>query len=165
MANGKKSGRNRQCAAIPYVIRDGQVQVMLLTSRGTGRWIVPKGWPKKKHSAAETAALEAFEEGGVVGDVTPEPIGVYTYTKALHCGALRPLTVDVFALRVRYEALDWPERGQRKRVWVTPEEASLMVAELELADLLGRFASVERKARAAHEGAFVRSPAANFIPA
>ncbi|SOD89355.1 NUDIX hydrolase [Caenispirillum bisanense] len=162
MTKTKKAGPNRQCAAIPYVIKDGHVQVLLLTSRGTGRWIVPKGWPKKKHSAAETAALEAFEEGGVVGDVTPEPIGSYTYTKALNCGALQPLAVDVFALRVRYEALDWPERGQRKRVWVTPEEASLMVAELELADLLARFASVERRARAAHEGAFVRSPVANM---
>lgn len=155
----KNAGKNRQCAAVPYVVRDGDVQILLLTSRGTGRWIIPKGWCKKKHTAAEMAALEAFEEGGVVGMVTPKPIGSYNYVKLMACGELRDLTVDVFGLRVQFEALDWPERGQRKRVWVTPEEAALMVDELELADLLRRFAKVERKARAAFAGNFVRSPA------
>lgn len=157
----KKTGQDRQCAAIPYVVRDGEVQVMLLTSRGTGRWIVPKGWCKKKHTPAEMAALEAFEEGGVVGDVTPKPIGMYEYNKILNSGAIKPLTVDVFGLRVRFECLDWPERHERKRIWVAPEEAALMVAEPELADLFRRFAKVERKARAAFQGAFVASPAAH----
>lgn len=161
----RKTGKTRQCAAIPYVIRDGEAQVLLLTSRGTGRWIIPKGWCKKKHTPAEMAALEAFEESGVVGEVTPEPIGTYHYTKILRNGSLKPLVVDVFGLRVQFEALDWPERHERERVWVTPAEASLMVAELELADLFRRFPKVERRARAAFAGAFVASPAARIIPA
>lgn len=156
----KKTGKNRQCGAIPYVVRNGEVRVMLLTSRETGRWIVPKGWCKKKHTPAEMAALEAFEEGGVVGDVTPKPIGHYTYNKVLNSGALRPLVVDVYGLRVQFECQDWPERHERRRTWVTPEEAGLMVKEPELADLLRRFAKVERKARAAYEGAFIASPVA-----
>lgn len=158
-----KSGKDRQCAAIPYVMRGGELQVMLLTSRGTGRWIVPKGWPKKRHTPAEMAALEAFEEGGVVGDVTPLPIGVFDYNKILNSGAMRRLTVDVYGLRVRFECLDWPERLERKRIWVSPEEAALMVAEPELADLFLRFAKIERKARSAFRGAFVASPAADKI--
>lgn len=154
----KKISKGRQCAAIPYRICNGDMQVMLLTSRGTGRWIVPKGWRKKKHSPAEMAALEAFEEGGVVGDVTPKPIGMYQYNKVLNSGAIKPLVVDVFGLCVRFECMDWPERHQRKRIWVAPEEAALMVAEPELADLLRRFVKVERKARATFRDSLVASP-------
>lgn len=96
----------------------------------------------------------------MVGDVTPKPIGHYTYNKVLNSGALRPLVVDVYGLRVQFECQDWPERHERRRTWVTPEEAGLMVKEPELADLLRRFAKVERKARAAYEGAFIASPVA-----
>lgn len=55
---------HRQAAAIPYEVHDGRVEVMLLTSRNTRRWIIPKGNIEKGETALKAAAAEAFEEAG-----------------------------------------------------------------------------------------------------
>ena len=92
----------------------GGYQVLLITSRDRGRWIIPKGWRAKRLKDHEAAVREAQEEAGVSGTVSTRPIGNYAYRKISDGGA-RPLRVAVFLLQVRRERNDWKERGQRRR--------------------------------------------------
>ena len=117
--------------------RDGR-EVLMITSRGTGRWVVPKGWPMKGRTLAGAAQQEAWEEGGVIGRVQKTPIGYYTYRKRHRTGLELACRVEVFPLDVADLARDWPERRSRKRRWMRPDEAARAVAETELAALLRR---------------------------
>jgi 8-oxo-dGTP pyrophosphatase MutT (NUDIX family) len=126
----------RQCAAIPYVEVGGAVLVLLITTRGTGRWTVPKGWPKRGMGDAELAAQEAFEEAGVAGEITPKPIGSFEYTKRLHLFAWIRCRVAVYLLRADRQYLSWPEKESRNLRWVAPSMAATMVRERQLSALL-----------------------------
>ena len=137
--------RLHQHAALPYVVVDGQVHVLLITSRDTGRWVIPKGWPKAKLTPAGLAAREAREEAGVEGDVSPEPIGTYSYRKRLHFFSWPRCDVDVFSLRVSSQRLEWREKGQRRLQWMAPEEAARRVAESDLAALILDFGARTRR--------------------
>ncbi|MFD1882559.1 NUDIX hydrolase [Paracoccus pacificus] len=114
----------------------GERQVLMITSRGTGRWIIPKGWPMKGRGLAEAAAQEAWEEAGVRGDVAATEIGRYHYGKAQDAGFSVPCEVRVFLLTVDDLATDFPETSERRRKWFAPDEAAKLVAEPELAALL-----------------------------
>jgi len=129
-----------QFAALPWR-RDaaGEVEVLLITSRETRRWVVPKGWPIKGISSAKSAAREAFEEAGVLGKIRKRPVGTYAYDKRLKNGRLQHVRVAVFALAVETEAEAYPEVGQRERTWVSPTEAARLVDEPELMVLLATF--------------------------
>jgi 8-oxo-dGTP pyrophosphatase MutT (NUDIX family) len=116
-----------QAAALP--IRTGRV--FLITSRSGKRWVIPKGLIDPGHTPREAAAAEAWEEAGLTGELSAEPVGHYRYAKY---GA--PHAVAVYLLTVRDEAADWPERGERRREWVTPAEAARRVDEPELKALL-----------------------------
>lgn len=113
--------------------------MLLVTSRGTGRWILPKGWVNPGQSAAQSAAQEAWEEGGVRGAVDADPLGTYRYAKRLEDGGARPCQVEVFPLRVEAELDAWPEQDQRRRLWLDPNEAAGRVEEPELRALLSGF--------------------------
>lgn len=127
-----------QVATIPFTVRpDGRTQVLLLTSRETRRWVIPKGWPMHGMKPAETAAREAFEEAGVLGAIVGKrPVGTYHYSKRLAGGEEVLCAVDVFLLRVERQVEQWPEQGQRELRWVDPEQAAEMVLEGGLAELL-----------------------------
>ncbi len=114
---------------------------MLVTSRETGRWVLPKGWTEEGLAPHELAAKEAFEEGGMVGEVAPEAVGTYGYAKRLSGNRSVPCRVDVFPLRVERLLDDWPERHQRERRWFTPVEAAAAVDEADLAAILLRLAA------------------------
>ncbi|MCB8879928.1 NUDIX hydrolase [Acidisoma cellulosilytica] len=125
-----------QFAALPYRLEKGELEVMLITSRGRGRWVIPKGWPmigRKPHEAAE---IEAFQEAGVKGKVEKKPIGTYAYSKRLPDGEDRLFFVVVFPLRVTLEAVKWRERAERKRVWFGREDAAALVEEGGLAEII-----------------------------
>lgn len=115
---------------------DGAGRVLLITSRDTGRWVIPKGWTMPGKTLAQAALREAWEEAGVEGRIGTVPIGQYRYDKVLRSGRLRPLVVQVFLAAVDRLAEDWPEAGQRTRRWLAPGEAATMVAEPELRHLL-----------------------------
>jgi 8-oxo-dGTP pyrophosphatase MutT (NUDIX family) len=134
----RKSERRQQYAALPVRrMEDGKVEVLLLTSRGTGRWIIPKGWPMRKLSPGAAAAREAYEEAGVEGTIQPDlPVGRYHYTKRLDVGGETEILVEVFLLRVERQLAEWPEQAERETRWLKPEEAAGLVAEPELAALL-----------------------------
>ena len=116
----------------------GGTEVLLITSRGTGRWILPKGWPMSGRSLAEAAAIEAWEEAGVRGQAEAEPLGSYGAEKVTGDGIGLPCRVQVFRLPVEDVADDFPEAAQRRRHWTRAAEAAELVCEPELRDLLRR---------------------------
>lgn len=111
-------------------------QVLLISSRGTGRWIIPKGWPMEGRSLAGAAAREAWEEAGVVGRIHRSEIGRYHYQKDQDEGFSVPVDVHVFSLTVRKLADKFPERHERERKWFSPAQAAELVAEPGLAQIL-----------------------------
>jgi len=115
------------------------IEVLVMTSRESGRWVIPKGWPMKKKKPYEAAATEAWEEASVRGTVGKKPIGRYTYLKWLDNGDVAPCIVDVYPVHVLEQAENFKERGQRTLAWVEPDEAARRVREIELKSLLVDF--------------------------
>lgn len=130
----------RQCAALPFRVIDGRTEVLLITSRETRRWIVPKGWVEKDTKPDRMAAREAFEEAGVVGTVVKPPYGTYRYGKRLTSTKTVTCDVTVYLLRVEEELEDWPEKDQRERAWMAPGAAAMAVGENGLVEMLLRLA-------------------------
>jgi len=128
-----------QVAALCYRTVRGRTEVLMVTSRDTGRWVLPKGWPMAGRGAAGTAAREAYEEAGVIGRIGAAPLGSYGYDKRLPDGRSLPCRVSVFPLAVRKLMDDFPERRQRVRRWMGLRDAAGRVAEPELAALLSGF--------------------------
>lgn len=114
----------------------GTGKVLMITSRGTGRWIIPKGWPMAGRSLAEAALQEAWEEAGVRADPDAPEIGRYMYDKVQNRGFATLVEVRVFKAQVTELTSDWPEREERRREWFAPDEAATLVAEPQLASLL-----------------------------
>jgi 8-oxo-dGTP pyrophosphatase MutT (NUDIX family) len=126
-----------QVAALCYRRKNGRKQVLLVTSRGTGRWIIPKGWPIDGKDAPGAALQEAWEEAGVrKGRVKGDALGIYCYEKELASGLPVPVETLVFAVEVAALEKDYPEVAQRRRKWVSPDEAANMVREPELKQIL-----------------------------
>jgi 8-oxo-dGTP pyrophosphatase MutT (NUDIX family) len=129
-----------QYGALPFAWRDGELQVLLITTRDTGRWLVPKGWPEKGMAPHQLAAHEAFEEAGITGKVSKHPVGSFEYLKRLEGRSAKRCRVMVFSLEVAEELADWPERDERRRQWMSPAEAAERIGEPELAGLILSFA-------------------------
>ena len=123
---------------MPYQFRaQGELELLLVTSRTRGRWIIPKGWPIKGLKPQKSAAREAFEEAGVQGEVIPKPIGRYSYDKISddESGAI-PCEVLVFTLNVKRQLKDWPEASQREARWMRPELQQISLRKMACAELL-----------------------------
>ena len=133
-----------QAGVIVYRILNGKVQVLLMTSRDTGRWIIPKGNVNGRSTPSKAAEKEAYEEAGVRGTITSSiPFGIYTYFKKLELGETRPATVEVYLLRIKERLKKWPEKGERKLSWVTTKEAVDLVEEPGVVPLLRRLMEFE----------------------
>lgn len=128
-----------QSAALPYRRKGSELEVLLVTSLTSRRWVLPKGHIDPPLSPRQAAEKEAFEEAGVGGRLSAESIGVYTYTKHNPRGSAA-YCVQVFAMEVHTVLDTWPEEQQRNRTWMTPDAAAAAVAEPELADLIRGFA-------------------------
>jgi uncharacterized protein len=128
----------RQSGVIPYRFELDSVKVLLITTRKTRRWVIPKGNIAAGESTKKAAKREAYEEAGVKGIVEDAPLGFYTYGKAQKGGATQPTTVEVFALHLRKSAKNWPEKAERKGEWMAPQEAARRVEEPGLAALFHR---------------------------
>jgi 8-oxo-dGTP pyrophosphatase MutT (NUDIX family) len=136
----------RQIAALPYRREDGAsapVSILLVTSRETKRWVIPKGNPMAGLPPHAAAAVEAEEEAGVRGAVCPTPLGSYHYEKRLRDGASLMLEVDVFPLAVAEELPSWKEKDERERRWFSRLEAAEAVEEPDLAALIRSFEAAE----------------------
>lgn len=127
----------KQYGALPWrKDKHGSVQILLITSRRRGRWIVPKGWPVKGRASYMAAALEAFEEAGVIGEISSTELASYRYIKLDDGGSLQRRRVALFPLRVRGTLTNWPERSQRQRRWLPIAEAAELVDDTELARVI-----------------------------
>lgn len=118
--------------------RDGTKgpEILMVTSRDTGRWIIPKGWPIKTLGMPGSALLEAWEEGGVRGEACADPLGWFDYDKIGRKGAIIPCRVQVHAIKVAELAGRYPECLQRRRRWFRPHKAARKVAEPGLAQIM-----------------------------
>lgn len=124
----KKKG-GVQYAALPYRMSGSRLEVLLVTSRRTRRWIVPKGWPVDGLQPPACAAVEALEEAGVCGQVEQRPIGHYRYLKHHKSRPSEPCKVEVYALRVTQQRRSWAEGAERERRWCTVADAAEAVDE------------------------------------
>ncbi|MBR0556862.1 NUDIX hydrolase [Ciceribacter sp. L1K23] len=136
----------QQYAAICYRKRKKQqdIEVLLVTSRDTGRWVIPKGWPmqgKKSHAVAER---EAWEEAGVKGKAEREPFGTFRYPKGMDSGLKITCQVQVHLLEVKDMSKDFPEKASRRLEWVNCEEAAARVQEPELKVLFHKLQQIAK---------------------
>ena len=128
-----------QYAALPYRLSGETVEVLLVTSRRTRRWILPKGWPIVGHRPPACAANEALEEAGVRGEMQKNAVGHYHYLKYHRDGSSEPCKVDIFALKVTHEENSWAEKDERERRWCTIAEAAAAVGEPQLRLVILKF--------------------------
>jgi 8-oxo-dGTP pyrophosphatase MutT (NUDIX family) len=143
MSRGGEVAVPVQSGALPWRLKRGKKsdkpEVLLVTGRRSGRWMIPKGWPMAGKSLAEAAAQEAFEEAGIKGKVDPRPIGTFRHVKQhLLVGELE-VDILVHPFAVKRELGDWPERGERTRKWFGLEEAAERVDSAELGSLIIAF--------------------------
>ncbi|WP_284040781.1 NUDIX hydrolase [Phaeovulum sp. NW3] len=125
-----------QVAAICMRKRKGRREVLLISSLGTGRWIVPKGWPMRGRSLAGAALQEAWEEAGIRGRVGAAPIGSYVYEKMQEGGLALRIEVLAFPVEIETQAEHYPEAGRRERMWMPAAQAAEKVAEPGLRKIL-----------------------------
>lgn len=125
-----------QMAALCWRLKKARVQVLMVTSRETRRWVIPKGWPMEGLAPEEAAAREAWEEAGALGKVSAEPLGRFVYDKVMRDRSVRSCCVTVYPLRLREVKARWPERKERRRKWFYAEAAADLVSEPGLADLM-----------------------------
>ncbi len=134
-----------QAAALPWRLTENGVEIMLVTSRGSGRWVLPKGWPEGGEHLWTAAEREAAEEAGISGAIARSEAGHFYYGKELPSGMEWRCQVHVFPLEVDRVADRWPERKKRRRGWFSPQEAASKVRERDLAELIAGFSVNPRK--------------------
>ena len=122
---------------------DGQIEVLLVTGKGSRRWIIPKGWPMPGMTLAEAAAQEAFEEAGVRGPVDPQPLGDFRHEKNVGPADIE-VRIVVHAMSVEQELVDYPEARSRERRWFSIAEAVEAVGSAKLGRLIARSAERAR---------------------
>jgi 8-oxo-dGTP pyrophosphatase MutT (NUDIX family) len=140
-AQGADSGGAKmQYGALCWREAEPGIQVLLITSRDTRRWIIPKGWPMPGLSPEASAEQEAWEEAGVEGEISPLCLGRFGYQKQLSVKTSVPCAVVVYGLKVARLADSFPEKNERRRKWFSMPEAALLVDEPDLALIISGFA-------------------------
>lgn len=130
---------NIQYAALPWRRVHGRIEILLVTTRTTRRWIVPKGWPISGCKPADCAAREALEEAGVVGEIAGTPLGSFSYEKRRKSGDILPCKVEVFPMKVVRQRRSWPEKNSREICWCSIDEALARIPEHGLRRLIAKF--------------------------
>lgn len=138
MKGQSKTDLRTQFAALCWRKGESGVEILLITSRDTGRWIIPKGWPMDGKTPVEAAETEAWEEAGVTGKMAQMPVGMFSYVKPLDA-TRTPCLAMVFALKVKTLHHRWPERKQRERKWFSAKRAAKKVTDPELAMVIRGF--------------------------
>ncbi len=127
----------RQAAAAVFRGSGDSRELLLITSRDTGRWIVPKGWIEKGEDGPAAAIRETWEEAGIIGKVLPGgPVGHYRYVKQRPRRGDAICDVAVYLVRLLEQDARWPEKGQRKRKWFPVATAIGLVSEEGLKDVI-----------------------------
>ena len=124
-----KQAAKKQIAALPYRKHGEGIEVLLITSRETKRWVIPKGWPMRNKADYNAAQQEAFEEAGIEGKMSKKSMGSFMYNKRRKSGRMQLIQVTVYAMEVSRLLDKWPEQGQRERQWFAVNEAVELVQE------------------------------------
>ncbi|QQA41582.1 NUDIX hydrolase [Pelagovum pacificum] len=138
LAGARKAEVRTQFALLGWRRVEGKLKVCLVTSRGSKRWILPKGWPMGRTTPSRAAAIEAWEEAGLEGKVEAQPLGLVSYQKRFGKSEV-PVIAVVYAMEVTRVADDYPEKGQRKRKWFSPKKAASKLDDAELAHIVRHF--------------------------
>jgi 8-oxo-dGTP pyrophosphatase MutT (NUDIX family) len=144
-----------QYGVLPWRRVEGVLEFLLITTRNTRRWIVPKGWPLPGRTPRECAAQEALEEAGILGDVAAAPLGWFHYDKLRKSGEVVPCKVQVYPMEVTRQRRSWVEKSARQTNWCSLEEALARVAEPGLRQLILKFS----RTRLARRITSARAPA------
>ena len=147
LQGARKNELRSQFGALCYRVRRGKVQILLITSRGSKRWITPKGWPMDGRTPAASAAQEACEEAGVTGRASDDCLGIYSYGKNIGTPEEMPCLVMLYPVEVKALAKKFPESGQRRRRWVSRKKAARLVMEPDLARMILSFEPRSKKRR------------------
>lgn len=139
MRRAASQATNVQYAALPWRASEGAVEILLVTTLKTRRWIVPKGWPLAGRTPSESAASEALEEAGVLGEVALKSLGSFLYNKHHKSGDVTACKVHVFPMRVVSQRRSWAEKRARETCWCSAEEALARVSDPGLRRLIARF--------------------------
>lgn len=132
-----------QAGAIPYRIVDGKLEVLLVTSRDTGRWVIPKGNVDEGMTPQSAASQEAWEEAGVTGEIAGKmPLGFVPYFKKLKDGSVCAASIAVYPLLVDRQKNKWQEKSERTRSWFSPKEAAKLVDEPAMSALILRLKEI-----------------------
>ena len=132
-------------SAVPYRVTEKGVEILLITSRGKGDWIFPKGRIEEGDSLPETAEREAYEEAGIRGHVDPEPIATYVHPRPYGSDS-----IEVYLMPVQQLLEEWPEQGDRKRKWVSFDSLAKILDKEVLLPLIPTIQScLEKQAAAA----------------
>jgi 8-oxo-dGTP pyrophosphatase MutT (NUDIX family) len=153
-----------QYAALPYRV-GADLEILLVTSRETGRWVIPKGWPMKGRTRREAAAIEAVEEAGVGGRMIRKAVGAYDYLKVLRSGESQKCRVTVYAVEVTVQHETWREQDQRSSQWFVWDAAAAAVREPGLGRLIRKFATDVSSGRACSPEMAAKTPEpAKIVP-
>jgi len=134
-----KTDLRTQFAALCFREKGNKTEILLITTRRSGKWVLPKGWPMKGKTPQLVAQQEAWEEAGVKGKVVNLCLGVYSYRKRTAQGVILPCIALIYPVRVDKLQKNWPELGQRRRKWFSPKKAATKVRSPELARALRDF--------------------------
>jgi 8-oxo-dGTP pyrophosphatase MutT (NUDIX family) len=126
-----------QSCVVPYRVAETSVTFALITSRNTGRWIVPKGTVEPNMTAAASAAKEALEEAGLLGTTGAQPLGEYFYSKFG-----RVYRVEIYPFLVTQQLDDWDEKHFRTREWVNAVDALSRITEAAVQDAIRQLAEI-----------------------
>jgi 8-oxo-dGTP pyrophosphatase MutT (NUDIX family) len=163
VTEGARTSRRQklQYAALPWRKTPRGPEILLITTRTTRRWIVPKGWPLKNCTPAECAAYEALEEAGVIGTMAKKAIGTFLYDKHRKSGEIVPCKVEVFPMEVITRRRKWVEMNVRESRWCSCAEAMSLITDAGLLRLIAKFARLWKTATprtAIDEGRTVVAP-------
>lgn len=137
-AFSSSADKHQQVAALPWRVSENGPEILLVSSRDTRRWIIPKGWPMAERKKSAAAAIEALEESGLLGVISENPIGQYSYVKRFARGE-KAIQVEVFSMRVHRQRDSWLENDRRTTQWFPADKAAELVSNNELRDVITRF--------------------------
>jgi 8-oxo-dGTP pyrophosphatase MutT (NUDIX family) len=124
----------QQSGVIPYRVHNENIEILLITTRDRQNWVIPKGGICKGMSPPASAAKEAWEEAGIIGQVDINKLGAYKYRKR---GKI--YQVHMYLLLVDMLSEEYPEAGQRQREWLDISIAIQLVKQNSLKRILKVF--------------------------
>jgi len=128
-----------QSGVIPYRRKNGELQVLLITSMKRKKWILPKGYIEFNLSPFESAKKEAYEEAGVIGANETVEVGSFRIKRSIGV-----CDIKVYSMEVIEVLDDYPDKELRKRKWFSVKDAADNIS---IPEVSGMILSLNEKVR------------------